>query len=273
MQYKTQHLNPEQIARVADAINSGTYDQIPENMRNHLLECDDCASEVINVTELSFNTRNISYPFKDKIVTTQQKNVKKINSKTIIGFAAAATIISFAILFNIPWNDSETMQSIKETPKVAKSTEQNNIDSTPQIAEEKQIKKNQSPLQKNTTKKTEKQTKKTNQSQDNKLLAYYKPNPNIEKLYENMQGNYRGESIEVTTLPEIKYTKGTKLEWKNPDKHTLYVELFDNSGEKIKEITTNDTSYHIPMLQPGLYYWKLINENYDLLFVGKIIVK
>jgi hypothetical protein len=88
-----------------------------------------------------------------------------------------------------------------------------------------------------------------------------------------MQGNYRGESIDVTTLPELKYAKGTKLEWNNPEKQVLYVELFNNSGEKIKEITTNESNYHLPMLQPGLYYWKLINENYDLLFVGKIIVK
>ncbi|MGE0079578.1 MAG: hypothetical protein AB7S48_17085 [Bacteroidales bacterium] len=48
--------------------------------------------------------------------------------------------------------------------------------------------------------------------------------------------------------------------------------ILNNNGENIQSIETQGNGIKIPELKQGLYYWKLINEDFDLLYCGKITV-
>lgn len=49
----SKHLTEEQIAFCAEAINSGKYSSIANNIQDHLIQCNECASEVVMVAEIS----------------------------------------------------------------------------------------------------------------------------------------------------------------------------------------------------------------------------
>ncbi|HKK60218.1 MAG TPA: hypothetical protein VJ937_12115 [Salinivirga sp.] len=271
MQNEIQHLNPEQIASIADAINNNTYEQLPEGWRMHLTECDQCAEEVINVAELSSDTGVIEIPFKNNDTPQVPRTLSGNNTKILFGVAAAAAIIAFALILNIPWNNETDLHDMQQKQGLAKSENNEIKDTTSDSTVSKIEIQNEEPaLAKAEV--TEHKNKTDKKATNNKLLAYYEPNPKLERMYKNMQGGYRGESIEVITNAEMQYKKGAVLEWKNPDNNTLYVEIFNNNGEEVRRKITTENKYKLPELNPGLYYWKLIGENFDLLFVGKIIV-
>ena len=82
------HFTEEEVAMVADAINENRYDQLPEAIRVHLSECDECTSEVMSVADI-----------------TQDFNMKAANPKTlslkrwiyIASISSAAAILIFTI--------------------------------------------------------------------------------------------------------------------------------------------------------------------------------
>ncbi|ALO14653.1 hypothetical protein L21SP5_00986 [Salinivirga cyanobacteriivorans] len=272
MQNEIQHLNPEQIASIADAINNNTYEQLPKGWRMHLTECDQCAEEVINVAELSSDTGVIEIPFKNNDTPQVPRTLRGNNTKVLFGVAAAAAIIAFALILNIPWNNETDLHDIQQNQELAKS-DKNEIKHTASDSTDSKTKtQNEEPTLAKVEVK-ERKDKTDTKAKNNKLLAYYEPNPKLERMYKNMQGGYRGESIEVITNAEMQYKKGAVLEWENPDRNTLYVEIFNNNGEEVRRKITTENKYELPELNPGLYYWKLIGENFDLLFIGKIIVK
>lgn len=271
MQSKKQHLDPEQIARCAEAINNNSYAQLPEELRMHLYECDQCAEEVISVTEIASEIADHAEPQKETDTPQVPKTLKGSKTVILFGIAAAAAIIAFTLILNIPWNDQSSIQQLDNTKKLAE-TEKDEVEDTLQKTNEP-VNARKDKERTLTTADANKPEKKVKKTPDNKLLAYYEPNPKLERMYTNMQGGYRGETIEVITNPEMQYKKGATLEWKNPNRTTLYVEIFNNQGEEVRRKITTENSYQLPGLNPGLYYWKLIGENYDLLFVGKIIVK
>jgi hypothetical protein len=108
---------------------------------------------------------------------------------------------------------------------------------------------------------------------DEKEMAYA-PEKTLEQLFQNMQGQYRSESIVIKTPHTLQIKKSTTdiLRWLNPKKEKLIVEIFNNKAEEIMEKETNAESINIPELSEGLYYWKLISKDFDLLFAGKIMV-
>jgi hypothetical protein len=104
------------------------------------------------------------------------------------------------------------------------------------------------------------------------MLAYT-PNPQLEKLVENFRGTYRGGDITVTSLELTIFPTTDSLKWKNPSSTTLIVEILDVMGEKVFEADTKHSGIKIPSLKKGLFYWKLMNQDFDLHYVGKIRVE
>ncbi|MFW6202759.1 MAG: hypothetical protein ACOC30_00510, partial [Marinilabilia sp.] len=62
------------------------------------------------------------------------------------------------------------------------------------------------------------------------------------------------------------------LEWTNKEKEELIIEILDNKGDRILRDVTTGNRYRVENLGNGLYYWKLISSDYDLLFCGRIRV-
>ncbi|MFW5983012.1 MAG: hypothetical protein ACOCQ4_00810 [bacterium] len=267
---KDKHLTYEEIAQCADAINEDNYDKLPSYLRDHLANCELCAAEVMTVSDVS---QDIEYE-----LAQDKKKVKrfKINHWHIAAISvAAAVVILFFLspLIDIGRNkihEPEIAQEFKNIPVIIIDDEEDTAyfkeDYKSGIASIPEIETHVEPEQE-ITKKT---SKKENQKE---MLAEYKPNEDLEQLHENMKGAYRSRDITINTAHTIKYENKDSLRWENPKKEKLYVEFFNNEGKEIKTLVVDNNQVPIPELSGGLYYWKLINEDFDLLFVGKIIVE
>ena len=84
----------------------------------------------------------------------------------------------------------------------------------------------------------------------------------------------RGDEIEIISPDVIQLSTSatTVLKWKTPENEDLNIEVFNNLGAKIMSLTTNENSIQLaPLKQEGLFYWKLFDSDYELLYCGKII--
>lgn len=231
------HFSEEEIAMCADAINDGIYDQLPENFRKHLSVCEQCASEVLMVADIAFNFN---------INEQQQKSGRLRRWIIAASISSAAAVLIFAI-YTLSLPDSNMTSNkamIVQSDTLAKTS----------VIEDSLIQVNENEPSK-------------------KLIASLEPNEKLEKLYQNHQESYRTNSIQIITKGEVAYPAIDSLKWVNKTNDKLTVEFFNNRDREIKSIETSSSSVKIPKLGTGIYYWKLINEDYDLLYVGKIMVK
>ncbi len=242
----TEHLTEQEVAQCAEAIREGNYASLPHAIKEHLANCDDCANEVAMVAELAHD-----------IEIDQKKNKKNIRLWLTISGAVAASLTLF-IIGNFYLNHSSSNFS-NQNNQLAK------IDSLSSRTD------TSVPVIESNTKKQEIATKKTVPVRK-EILAAYSPNKDLEKLAENFKQTYRGDEITVETPAEINLPGVDSLKWINNDASKLTVMLLNNKGETIASTITQGNGIKIPTLTSGLYYWKLINEEFDLLFCGKIKV-
>jgi len=260
------HLTNEQIAKCAEAISEGKYDSLPFSLREHLSECEYCASEVMFVSE-------VSEELEDELVTDKKK-VKQLIIKpwqiSAISIAAAAAVLFFIITITDTTRDigqTEIAREIEVIPEIVVDDEEDtvylkerDIPETAYVSPKEVI---EDELEESIT-----------EDPPEELLAAYEPNEHLEQLHENMKGVYRNHhSITINTPHTIVYEEEDSLRWNNPEEESFYLEFFNNKGEEIQTKVVEGQGVAIPELQDGLYYWKLISKDFDLLFVGKIIVK
>ena len=246
-----QHLSEEEIARVAEATISNNYDALPESVKNHIAGCDNCASEVIAITEIIEN-ENIE-------INESENKIKKLkpdyNRFLKIGISIAAILIlAFGLhyIFNYKKSDESNIAENNDTTKIIQE----------QIATENDI-----PAR----------VEKENPEEKKQVLLAFNENTKLEQLYQRYQNNsMRGDEIEIvsTGVFQINDSAATILKWKNPENEDLNIEVFNNLGTKIMSLTTNENSIQLsPLKQEGLYYWKLSDSDYELLYCGKIIYR
>ncbi len=260
------HLTNEEIAQCAEAISEGKYDSLPSSLRDHLSNCDYCTSEVMFVSE-------VSEELEDELITDKKKD-KNLRIKpwqiSAISIAAAAAILFFIITFTDTKQDISEAEIAQETEAIPEIVVDEEEDTA--YPEERHIPETADVSPKEVTKED---TPKESIIEDTpeELLASYEPDEHLEQLHENMKGVYRNHSITINTPHTILYKEEDSLRWDNPEKNKLYIEFFNNRGEEIKTVVTDNNRIAIPEFPAGLYYWKLINERFDLLYVGKIIVE
>lgn len=252
----TKHLSEQEVAQCADAINGNAFNSLPEELREHLSHCDDCASEVLSVTDIAF----------DFSATNKDGSVLKLSTgKKIAFFTSAAAVLIIAAIYitaqftflgstgrQLATSDSTISQS-HDSLLIAKNKEIHTVQLNQSIEDTSQ----------NPT------TDKVNSSDQ---LANYQPNSEMEKLFDNNASAYRGDDITVISDRTVKVPGNDSLKWSNPTKEILNVDIFNNQAQRIQTLRSSEKGIKIPDLSNGLYYWKLINQDFDLLFVGKIIV-
>ena len=250
----SKHLTEEQIAFCAEAVNSGKYYFVAKNIQDHLMQCNECASEVVMVAEISGEVN-----FEKIKKTKLQKNFKPFF------YSIAATFLLFGTIYIVHkfTGSLNNVNAISEN----KSAEES-IHAVDTILLKNQIEKHNLP-----EKTTEKKNPTSNRASTSTDQQAYTTHPQLEKLARNYGGSYRGEEVKVITEGIISTNKTDSLAWQNSNLELLTIEIYNNKGVLSFSITTTDNSLKIPDLQNGLYYWKLINQDYDLLFVGKIEVK
>lgn len=245
-----EHLTTEQLALYSELLHNNELEKVPQEISEHIKTCDSCAAETI---EMSFILDEI----KPKV---KEVNIIKINYKYRAIAASVILLISLGVGLKIFLQDSKNYSAKQIQPlikttnfaqrKIPDSSENNNSDS------------NNFAIN-------------NNNNIDNKLIALYIPDKTNEKLVENFKGNMRGEEFKILSKSEIETSlnKAITLEWENTKNTKLTIEIFDNKGTNIESEACSKNSYTIAKsLLPGLYYWKIFNEEYDLLFCGKINV-
>lgn len=255
------HLSEEQIALYADAVIANQVDKVDSALRNHILECDKCAEKVMAVTEIS----------EDYLISRNLKLAKIMAFTKRYWFQIAASIIlilgSGLIIYQLNQVNNIPLQGITE---IEEDSTEIILDTTMHLKPKK------TPIAQEKTSTTNKFKEQKKKQQEDKILLAYAEDANMEKLvdrYNNatLRGNL---SIDMQSTIKIKPNDELVFEWDNANDELLIVEFFNNSGEKLFEEETSDSLFKTKRIKnPGLYYWKLLNEDFDLLFCGKIIVQ
>ena len=113
----------------------------------------------------------------------------------------------------------------------------------------------------------------SNDEPEIELLASYTESAQNEKLVAQFSGNFRGNeaSINTPSIVEVKLGEEAVMSWSSAK--SLIIDVLDNQNEEIISETINGNHFIFKPESKGLYYWKLYNNDFDLLFCGKIIVK
>jgi hypothetical protein len=272
------HLSEESIAIAAEAMATNTFEELDPAIRQHIADCDQCAHEVQMVAELlEASTEKPSINLSSHS-TIDIKSARSKRSTPVFWIAAS---ISVAIIASTVFIWFENEEATKLTPNLSDLNEledinertftQETIDSLENVVkptiEDKKTEDN------NTKDKlaTETELKKKD------LLLAYQAHPQMENLFNRFKddASLRGFEIEVNTEATLKVQADTfKLNWNNPEAFSLTVEIFNNKAEKIIELESHNNSCQV--LSPkskGLYYWKLLDEDFELIFCGKIIIE
>lgn len=252
---ETKHINEEQIAMVADALNAGDVSSLPADVKAHIAKCDDCANKALIVSELTLDNNS-------NTVNLKNSNTKNPFLKYYIYAIAAASIIILFLVFYLqkPIKVDNNIADSDDSLRTTEQVDTNKI--TPQTAQtvikEEYIDK-----------------EKLKKVRDKKLVAFVENR----KLEDNFCrfSNSEMRSIDLNIISnqtlKIHNTKGLKLEWTKPSS-PIIVELFNNKGEKIMSKETNNAFVDINSIEKeGLYYWKLLDEDYNIIYCGKIIYR
>jgi superfamily II RNA helicase len=254
------HLSDEEIAIYADAINDGSIESVSADIQTHIRECTECAEEATLVAAFSkeFNATH-----------KKRKRILFRSWQLPAAAVAAAGIAIFVIIKLFPGHQSAPSHSKANTELGIENAEKLTKDqfSEAEIPKERSLdiiaEKEENPEKIQNSKSLKKE----------ELLAMYVPDDRLEKLFTGYQHALRSQTVKVSSEAIVLVPDTDSLKWSNPRNEELVVEFFNNNGEKISSETSRNNSIQIPVHKQGLYYWKLINQDFDLLFVGKIIVR
>lgn len=241
-----EHLTEQEIAQCADALISGKYDKLPSGIKEHLAVCNTCAGEVSVVAGLVAEVGSSE---------KEQKTPSRKRRWWIVALTSAAASLALFFIGNYYLNNPQQIGQETALHDNAKS-DTSAVAVTPD--ESISI--------------SEKENPKKAAAQQKNLLAYA-PHADLEKLANNFKGAYRGGEVSVITPQEFTCSPTDSIQWNNKEKIQLSVEFYNNQGAKISTMQTAGNSIVLPHLAYGLYYWKLINDDFDLLFCGKLIVE
>ncbi|OYT11780.1 MAG: hypothetical protein B6I18_02970 [Bacteroidetes bacterium 4572_112] len=257
------HLTEQEIATYAEYLNEGTLDKISSEEKEHIKNCDACNNEIIAVADIleQMHKSVVEESITNNIGLNISKKKSVINY-TLIGIAASIILAAVIIMLL-----SEKEASIK--PRIADQQAIEQDIYTPVIdsnsTEEVVV---------DVTEKEELEITIPDVIEEEELLAYI-CNDDLEQLSARYNTALRGD-IEITTDSIVEIAAGTPymLQWNTSEAgEEFIIEIYDNKAQLIIEESVHN-SYEIRSeLKEGLYYWKLINSDFDLLFCGKIIIR
>lgn len=252
------HLTSEEIALYAEALQANRKEKVPQAIRDHVKNCDACAEEVISVQEI------IARQDDDSKKTTHRS--ARIKAVMWVPVAAGLTLLIGIGGYLLFYNQSQ----------VPESTPQKVIAAMDSIMMENK-KTGDTLVVEDTLTTRESDPQKTQLPGKKLIAAAYEPHPRLEMLAKRYKdAGFRGEAVKVKQENIIKVVPNEPIElsWTNPSGKQLTVEIYDNKENRIQEVMTSEESVSIGSgLDRGLYYWKLFNAEFDLLFCGKIRVE
>lgn len=263
------HLNDETIALYVDALKLDKTDEMPEEVLQHIDDCNICHSQAI---ELYAGLKTVDYSGIGKHPTFEKaENISKPSGKWWpVGLLAliAGLILVWLLFFKTTGseqsedfikNDIENVVPENETPV-------DTLKSNPAI--EKDQKGNEPFMEEENNESPSEEHKNT---QPELIAMDFTPSEELE----NQVGEiYRSDDIEIDgPLNEERFKTGQtiSLRWSNTNSDAIVIKVFDNRENLILLRNGAKSPYRIGDLKPGLYYWKLETED-DLIHVGKFFV-
>ncbi len=267
MEKDKNHLSDEQIAIYAEAIATDTSVNLSDDIKRHVKYCKECTDSIQTVSEI------IREDYKNSIADglNSIKKHKDISIETWIGIAASIIIIATLgyLLTTKKYNaNNDELLSIDSTLYNANNIVYNDkpIDSSFSTA--------QNDIKTGNNTNIKKATDSIIKHKSLEVSLAFNSNKELESLVRRFQGNsMRSNEITIITPPNAKFSKNDSinLKWNNTNKQYLTIEIFNNKGQKIIYKTSSKNIVNISEItKSGLYYWKLLNEDNDLLYCGKI---
>jgi len=247
------HLTEGNIAKAAEALAKDEYHNLNEDIKTHLAECDLCAHEV----------QAVSQWYESNHLTLHQPARQRIRSMAI-GVAASIILVVVGV-------------QLFQRNKPSRPTLSTNELKTDSLVQGEEITKTpEAPVAYNAPEESTPDTTESSSIQeiakDQNLLAYQE-HEELEALVKRFEDSaLRGEGVKVLSASTIEErASDISLCWENPEQEELIIEFFSNQGDKLFEVYSDANSYHPEALTtPGLYYWKMLNAEFDLIFCGRI---
>ncbi|MGM0378083.1 MAG: hypothetical protein ACQEQ0_15050 [Bacteroidota bacterium] len=261
------HLTEEEVAICAEALNNNEYHKVPQHIQEHLSNCDQCADEVLLVADIAEDV-----DFHQKF--NQQKKYRKVRRLVILGTSVAAALVLVFLLVNTDRKDGGDLISQNQQPTQSASEDAAAEDETKDEEKGDALKDPPgSVASPGSGKPADEQS--SDAPELSEFLAEWEPDENLEKLVARSHDSLRNAGeIDVDQSHTIYSSRpNVQLSWSNPQNQKVFIEVFDNSGEKLLEDETSGNSYTLEDMEEGLYYWKLISADFDLLFCGRIIIE
>ncbi|MCK9452171.1 MAG: hypothetical protein M0Q90_10810 [Bacteroidales bacterium] len=225
-----QHLSPEELALAAEYLHK--KQALPTEIQNHIDSCASCKYELISVLELS------------DFEAAQPEIVFWQSRKWLTGIAAVAIILLAIGIYwflvpqpNLPEKQfTQVIEKEIDSVKIIK-------DSTAEIINKIAVEKPEKVVL---------------------AQADFMPNLELENLVARYQTQLR--SAEISPVVVEKSADGFRFRWEADG--ILVFEIFDNKGVLLQSWETDKQFAVYQTKNPGLYYFKLINEDFDLLWCG-----
>lgn len=229
------HLSSEELAIAAEQIIR--HKNLPVAVRSHLDKCDSCKYELMTLIELL-----------DENPGQNNMNFRQRSGTWLAVAAAVIVLLTVGVWWTLNNNPKQNLQPEQITQQLDMK------DSTINIAD----------LEEEFSKEEKKQPTLIN---DNQLaLATFRPNPELERLSQRYQTEMRNA---INALVQVK-TNMDSIHFSWDVDGNLFFELYNNEGVLLEEIETSSRAASFKVKQAGLYYFKLINQDFDLLWCGRI---
>lgn len=229
------HLNEFGISLSVDAFRLNRPDALPSAVWNHLEECDDCKQQIMQIVD----------QMKDQPVNSAEPHpyFDGVHDNSVRWYRAAAIIILFlaggTILYLSQHNLSDVQPGNAQQQAEAEST------SIPPIA----------PPHENSP----------------QLFAdNFIPSPNLDNV---ISSGFRSSSFQALSPGIGENVKSPVLFRWNMIGRPVTLKILSNTERIILTSTVTDSFFITPKkLVPGVYYWKL-EENNELLYLGKFVIR
>jgi hypothetical protein len=263
------HLSDEASAVLVEALRHGKKMDVPENVLIHVETCKECKDKIIDVVTF------LRHPHAVPITITPAKSKIRRSwyfSKVAAVFAVFALLISvyFFVIKN-PSFFSRYMPDSTDDIQQEEINQSETIDSTG-IKSSKE----ERTIRPQANGRIPAAAADANGGQRKKMTAQllalrYQVNPNLE----NMIGSRLRSGLFEALTPKNNsvLTIPIQFSWKNEflTPHTL--KIVNNMNDLLFQYTIKGNSFEFrEKLHPGLYYWKIENQN-ELLYVGKFFIK
>lgn len=236
--FTDQHLNENGIALYVDALMLERMESLPEELRRHVEQCDECKHHIMQVSGLlRGQSPDIpkQHPYFDRPASTVKNATPWLR-------AAAAVVIILA---------GGALFLLLQNPKTTEPSGTTHIQSP-----------EQHPPQ---------ETAAQQGKEPNTLLAdNFTPSPNLDDL---IVSDFRSEAAEAVTPSNGETVRPPiTFRWITAARQVKLKILSNKEIPLMTAIVAADSFIVTKKFDPGLYYWKLEEED-ELLFIGKFFIR